>query len=134
MVDPSRRPYRDVKHDLDHVKARFASFALGLWLVASAFIWPHFEASRANTWITGMLICVSSLAALRNAPLRWGSTLLSGWLFVSTLLVIRPIDVATLWNNLLSAALVFAFSLVPKGGQSRAGLGSLVEPRSPPSR
>lgn len=132
---PFHPPHSGITPDPNYARARYANFALGSWLIASAFIWPHFEESRANTWIVGALICLSSVIALRNPAFRWGNTLLAGWLFASTLLLIRPLAATTLWNNLLVAAIVFTFSLVASGARAPRGLRAFGEPRSsPPSR
>jgi hypothetical protein len=98
--------------------ARLANAALGLWLFTSAFAWRHFEASLHNTWLVGALIFASALAALRRSAWRWANTALGGWLFASTLFLFRPLDLETLWNNVLVAVLVFALSLVTRGAGS----------------
>lgn len=122
---PFQPSYRDVSPDVSYLRARYANVALGLWLFVSAFLWPHFEASQANTWIVGLLICASSLAARRTSKLRWANTILSSWLFISTLLFVRPVGITTLWNNLLVAGAVFTFSLVAAGPTATAPPASL---------
>jgi hypothetical protein len=98
--------------------ARLANAVLGLWLFTSAFLWRHFDASLHNTWLVGALIFGSALAALRHTAWRWANIALSGWLFVSTLLLFRPLDTRTMWNNLLVAVLVSALSLIARPGRS----------------
>lgn len=129
------RAHRDVASQVDYQRARYASLGLGVWLMVSAFIWPHYEASRANTWIVGLLICASSLAARRRSRWRWANTALAAWLCLSTLLLIRPLWISMVWNNLLVAGLVFALSLVADTGTTVArsaahGDGSEASPAS----
>lgn len=114
---PNRaRTHSGVASQLDYRRARYANLALGVWLMASAFIWPHYEVSRANTGVVGLLICVSSLAARGRSSWRWANTALAAWLCLSTLLLIRPLWISMVWNNLLVAGLVFALSLVADTG------------------
>jgi hypothetical protein len=98
--------------------ARLANAVLGLWLFTSAFLWRHFHGSLHNTWLVGALIFASALAALRHSAWRWANTILSAWLFFSTLLLFRPHDIKTTWNNLLVAVVVSALSLVARNGRS----------------
>lgn len=99
-----------------YARARLANVVLGVWLFASAFVWDHYASSQTNTWVVGLLICGSSLVALRHSTARWANTALAAWLFTSTLLLIRPMHVSTVWNNLLVAGCVFTFSLFARGG------------------
>lgn len=104
--------------DRGYAGARLANTVLGLWLFMSAFMWRHIEASLHNTWLVGALIFASALAALRHSTWRWVNTALAGWLFASTLILFRPLDIKTLWNNVLVAVAVSALSLVARGGGS----------------
>lgn len=97
----------------DH-RPGWIAIALGAWLFASAFLWPHGAAPAANTWIVGLLIAIASVLALRMPWMRWVDTALAIWLFLSTLAIPGP-SRATLWNNLIVALLVFLVSLVPEG-------------------
>jgi hypothetical protein len=74
-----------------YVGARLANVLLGLWLLASAFLWEHVDTSRRNTWVVGALICASGLVALRKSAARWVNMALAGWLFVSSVLLYRPL-------------------------------------------
>jgi hypothetical protein len=92
--------------------ARLTGILLGLWLLASAFLWPHTDAQQANACIVGLLLAGSSALALRFAELRWAATLLSVWLFLSVWALPTP-DAATAWNHLLLAITAFVLTLVP---------------------
>lgn len=89
---------------------------LGVWLVLSTFLWEHYPTARLNTGLIGVLVAVSALGALRMPVLRRATMVLSVWLFTVTLLAPRPIHLATLWNDLLVAASVFALSSITRGG------------------
>lgn len=100
--------------------ARVANIILGAWLFASAFVWPHAQASRVHTWIAGLLMVVIGAGALWLQPLmRYLNTVLSFWLFFTSLSALQTRR-ATLWNNLIASALVFLLSLVPSRPLSRS--------------
>lgn len=94
--------------------ARWLNAALGVWLFISAFVWPHTGAAQTNTWICGVLAFVFALGAIANQSIRWLNTLLAVWLFFSTLAIYHA-SAATLWNNLIVAAVIFIVSFVPNG-------------------
>ncbi len=107
------------------VGARVANIVLGVWLFISAFVWLHSYASRTNTWICGLLAVAFAVWALWAPAARWLNTALSIWLFFSTLVIFHA-NVGTLWNNIIVAILVFAFSLVPSNAMTRRA-GRFVE-------
>jgi hypothetical protein len=51
---------------------------------------------------------------------RYINTVLSIWLFVSTLVIAHQ-NAGTMWNNLIAAVVVFALSLVPAGAVATTG-------------
>src|SRR5262249_45147261 len=96
--------------------ARGATGLLGIWLFISAFAWHHYPAQFTNTWIVGVLCAVVAAVAYWVSPVRYVNTALAVWLFISTLFL-RPAGAGTLWNNVLVAIAVFAFSLAPGGAE-----------------
>lgn len=91
---------------------RYANIAMGLWLLASAFIWQHHPSSRINTLVLGLLIAtIGALSTLRSSA-RLLNVVAAVWLFFSTLWVFHPSPAAG-WNNAIVALLVFAISFVP---------------------
>jgi hypothetical protein len=92
--------------------ARTLSIILGVWLFISAFIWPHSDAQRTNTWIMGLLCVVFAMAALRMPEVRFANTVLAIWLFISAF-ALPALSAATVWNNALVAIAIFIASLVP---------------------
>lgn len=100
--------------------ARAINVILGVWLFISAFAWPHTSAQMTNTWILGVLTVIFALIAWFAAPqARFLNTLLAIWLFISAWALPRY-NVGTVWNNVIVAILIFAFSLVPGGTPTRA--------------
>jgi hypothetical protein len=101
--------------------AHSVNLALGIWLFISAFIWPHVQPLKANTWILGIIISVVSVIAMRNNSVRGVNTVAAAWLFFSSL-AMTHISRGTVWNNVLVAIAVFVLSLVPshRGYRQRA--------------
>lgn len=102
----------------DARQARIAAIALGAWLCLSAFLWPHGDASRANSFIVGLLVVVGSAWGLRNPLGRVAGALVAAWLLASTLLILPRAEL-TFWNNLIVGATVLALSFVPRTGRTR---------------
>lgn len=92
--------------------AKLISLALGMWLFASAFLWPHSDAQLANAWVCGALVMTLSVWGLLGAA--WARVLNAAvalWLMGSTLVMPR-LSTATLWNQVLvGAVLLFVASL-----------------------
>lgn len=93
----------------------YVSLCLGIWLVISAFIWPHSHPSRTNTWLLGVIIALLSILATRTPSARFANTAAAIWLFVSTLTFMHDSS-ATVWDNVIVAIAVFVFSLLPNRG------------------
>jgi hypothetical protein len=103
---------------------------LGIWLFISAFVWPHTPAQRADTWIVGVVFVIFSALAMSDDRLRFVNTLASVWLFIYTLAA-PHVTSATLWNNLIVAAVVFALSLVPGKAPTGGPRREVATPVSP---
>lgn len=91
---------------------RWVNFLIGIWLIISAFVWPHTAGARANTWILGALIAIASIWAVFTPGARFLNTIFAIWLFFATL-VIYHASSATVWNNVIAAVVVFVLSLIP---------------------
>jgi hypothetical protein len=87
-----------------------ANLILGAWLIVSAFAWPHSYAAQSNTWVCGLAIAGFALWAVFDRDLRWVTTTLGVWLFISAF-VLPSGNSMTLWNNIIVSLLVIAFSL-----------------------
>lgn len=93
------------------MSARNISIGLGVWLLLSAFLWPHTPSQLTNTWLCGALSTGFAVMALSVPNARYLNTALSLWLFVSAFAL--PADnVGTVWNNALVAVGIFIASLV----------------------
>lgn len=91
---------------------------LGVWLFASAFIWPHGEASLLNTVVVGAMLAACGLFAHRPMA-RMSCGALGAWLVLSTL-SIAPRAELTFWNNLVVGIATLVLAFLPGGGR-RAG-------------
>jgi len=106
MAVPERNAHGD---DVGRVFS-VANIVLGVWLIVSAFAWPHTFAAQSNTWIVGLATAAFALWAVFDRDLRWVTTSLGVWLFLSAFLLPGGAEM-TLWNNVMVALLVIAFSL-----------------------
>lgn len=100
--------------------ARLVNLVLGVWLVLSAFAWPHSRAQMTNTWLSGLLAVVFELTAFYEPAVRYLTTVLAVWLFVSSW-ALREASLGTLWNNAFVAIVLFFVSLVPMRTRARDG-------------
>jgi len=95
-----------------YTSARIINVILGIWLVISAFVWPHTYAQTTNTWIVGALVVAFSLVAMRVPEVRYLNTVLAVWLFISVW-ALPTMTMGTTWNNAIVAIAVFFVSLAP---------------------
>jgi hypothetical protein len=109
MMDDRRTSTSLQAHD---AWPRWGNFLIGIWLIISAFAWPHTAGAQANTWILGALIAIGSVWALYAPGARFLTTIFAIWLFFATLAIYHASS-ATLWNNLIAAVVVFVLSLIP---------------------
>jgi hypothetical protein len=92
---------------------RVMDVALGLWLCASAFAWPHGLPQFLNATVIGAAIVIDAVAALAgHERARFGNRALAIWLFLSNL-VLPGTALSTAWNHALVAVMVFLLSMVP---------------------
>jgi hypothetical protein len=86
---------------------------LGLWLFASAFLWPHGGPQFLNAAVSGALVAAASAAALAgHERARHLTTALAVWLFVANLLL-PGTTLATAWNHAVLAVMLFLLSMAP---------------------
>jgi hypothetical protein len=87
-----------------------ANAIVGIWLVASAFFWPHTPAQLALSCACGAL---AGLLGLIGLGLRWVRYVdgMVGLVLVSASFNLRPGHPATLWNHSLCGLAVIAFAL-----------------------
>jgi hypothetical protein len=94
--------------------ARGSNFALGIWLVMSAFLWHHSRSQLTITWITGIVTAVVALVAMASPHARLINAVIGLWLIVSAL-SFSLINRATVWNNVIVGILVSLIALVGAG-------------------
>jgi hypothetical protein len=97
--------------------ARVVNIVLGLWLFASAFVWPHTPAQMVNATLVGLFVALTGLAGggeLFRSRLHLINAALGAWLVVS--IGAFPMrDRTTAINNAIVGVLVFLLALVPRG-------------------
>jgi hypothetical protein len=73
--------YRGRAHRLGHMRARWVSFAVGLWLILSPLVlgYPNVSAVLHEVAL-GLLVCVATLAALEWPLARFAVTAPALWL------------------------------------------------------
>jgi hypothetical protein len=91
----------------------FVSMA-GMWLVVSAFLWPHSDAQMLNVLVVGVSAVVLALVSMRFDWARYVTAAMAAWLILSTFRF-ATLSRATLWNNAILGAAVFAASLLGGG-------------------
>jgi hypothetical protein len=96
---------------------RLASVTLGLWLVLTAFVWPHSPGSRANTWLLGLVIASIAAVGTPSLTVRAISTVPAVWLFLSSFWIAHVTE-STRWNSAIVAVLVLILSWVPTRDRS----------------
>lgn len=94
---------------------RVVDTALAIWMVASAFLWPHSWAQRSIAIMFGLLAFIFALAALYRRPFRWVCAAI-GALLISFGLYVTRIRAATAWNEILVGIGMIVASLVPDSG------------------
>jgi hypothetical protein len=94
--------------------ARVFNAILGAWLFLSAFVFAHTPESRTNTWISGALVVLFALIAMRAPAARFVNTAIAVWVFV-TAFSFPFLASAAVWNNWIVAVVIFFVSLIPGG-------------------
>lgn len=89
--------------------ARIVDLLVGVWLIVSAFLWPHAGEQFDNACTVGALTAAISAAAFVRPPARYVNSVLAVWLLVSTW-VLPLINESTARNNIAVSILLFIFS------------------------
>ncbi len=98
--------------DADFPWPRLVDFVLGLWLFASAFLWPHTHSEMMTATIVGIVMVVTAAWSMFAHVVHYLNTLAAIWLFFSALGT-NHATAGTAWNDALVAIVVFFLSLVP---------------------
>ena len=100
------------------MRARWASFAIGFWLIVAPLVLGHREvAAVLHDVALGLLVCVGALAAMEWPHARFAVAAPGAWLIIAG----RTLgwgSAVTAANELAAGAAIILLALVPQG---RAG-------------
>lgn len=104
---------------------RVMDVALGLWLLGSAFLWPHGLPQFLNASVIGAAIVADAAVALAgHERARFGNRALAVWLFLSNL-ILPGTTLPTAWNHAVVAVMVFLLSMVPTFHARRGAVAAI---------
>lgn len=83
----------------------------GVWLIFSAFAWPHPPGHVTNTWMVGGGLVLFGALSTIYPWARAVSVALSVWLFLYAIIG-GPTDPLTFWNDALVALVVFVLGML----------------------
>jgi hypothetical protein len=86
--------------------------ALGVWLFASAFLWPHTRDECGASWIMGGCIAMNAFASIWAPPVRIFDLLLGG-LSLAWQSAAAADHKLTLVNGVVASGLVVAMAMIP---------------------
>jgi hypothetical protein len=99
---------------------------LGVWLIFSAFAWPNRPPLEGCIIAAGLGFAIFGALSTRFAWARSTVVALAVFLFLA-LVLSKPANAFTFWNNALTALVVFVISLVERprrvpdtGGEAHA--------------
>ena len=95
-------------------RARYVNIILGLWLVVSAFAWPHSSAQFTNIWLMSLIAALSAAVAIGAPIFRFVNTFVGVWLAVSVYALPR-LSSGTAMNNVVAGLLIAIVSLAGPG-------------------
>ena len=111
-------------------RARGLNAVLGLWLAASAFLWPHGRAEHYDALFTGLAVLALAVAGLAGVRwTRWGNAALAIWLLCSTI-GLPYVMGATVLNHAFVGLLVLIVSFFPPPASTTTaggGAGTIPE-------
>jgi hypothetical protein len=91
---------------------RWINLVVGLWLIASTFVWPHTPLQLANALVVGAGCAIAAGLATRAPHVRYVNVGLGLWLYASGWFV--PVArTATLNNHAIISAIMILIALVP---------------------
>src|SRR5207247_9235375 len=109
------------------MRARILNALLGVWLVASAYLWPHHRGEFLNAWITGVAMIVFAFIGMRRRGARWADAALALWLFSSMFIFPYAAGMSVL-NHILVAMVVLVVSFFPLAAITEPTLAWSVPP------
>ena len=94
------------------ISARAAGVAVGAWLFASAFLWPHQGNVRYDDWLCGLFAAASALAAVWAFAFREVPAFIAVWLAAAVAGVLHYRSPATGLHDLILAGAMLLVSQV----------------------
>jgi hypothetical protein len=110
--------------------ARWASFAVGLWLLLAPLVLGHEEVAPVlHDVALGLLVCVGTLAALEWPVARLGQLVPALWLVAAPRVLAFESTTVTA-NQVASGAVLAVLALVPGGRLAQRPRGAVPRPAS----
>jgi lysylphosphatidylglycerol synthetase-like protein (DUF2156 family) len=96
---------------------RIFNALIGVWLFATAFMWPHSQPEMTVTIVAAILTFALALLAIYTGAARYLNAVVAVLLFLSAL-TIPSLAKATQWNNTIVAVAIFVAALVDNGPEA----------------
>lgn len=96
---------------------RIFNALIGVWLFATAFMWPHSHVEMTVTIVAAILTFALAILAIYTGTARYLNAFVAVLLFLSAL-TIPSLAKATQWNNTIVAVAIFVAALVDNGPEA----------------
>ena len=96
--------------------SRIFNVLIGVWLIVSAFAWPHTSTMTTTTVACGLLTAALSIATIYYRSARYLNLAVAVLLFGATALLSSRAD-PTFWNNVIAAMAIFVAALLGTAGR-----------------
>jgi hypothetical protein len=96
---------------------RIFNALIGIWLFASAFMWPHAHAQFVVTVVAAILTFTLAILAMYTGAAHYLNALVGVLLFLSALML-PTLTRTTTWHNAVIAIAIFVAALIDNGPES----------------
>jgi len=96
---------------MQNKKLTFVNVGLGVWLLLSSLLWRRGGPTFVNLWVTGIIVIVTALLAMRMPRLRFVSVAAGVWL-IASMFAFPDYSSPIVWNNVFVGAAIALVSLV----------------------
>jgi hypothetical protein len=96
---------------------RIFNALIGIWLFATAFMWPHTSGEMTVTIVAAVLTFALAILAIYTQAARYLNATVAVLLFLSVL-TLPSLAKATQWNNAIVAIAIFVAALVDNGPEA----------------
>jgi hypothetical protein len=96
---------------------RIFNALIGIWLFATAFMWPHAQAEFVVTVVAAILTFALAILAMYTRAAHYMNALVGILLFLSAL-ALPTLTRTTTWHNAVIAIAIFVASLVDNGPEA----------------